>query len=138
VKSAFPVIGAGGFIVYLTMSLLVGEWFPFTRLPMYSDLQGYVESQILVCRLDGEDVPCESLGHVAGISPGELEPLKERHFSMGYRLQEFRAQVERQGPPPRGEFLPLEVGFQLIEMTSEGPTNGAFVPAQTGRAWRTP
>jgi hypothetical protein len=30
------------------------------------------------------------------------------------------------------------VGFQLIEMTSEGPTNGAFVPAQTGRAWRTP
>ncbi len=135
---AFPRIAAAGFVAYLLVSLLVGEWFPFTQLPMYSELSGYRTSQVLVCRLAGEEIPCDGLQHVEGVSPRAIQPLKGRRFSMGYRIQELRAQLERQGDAPPGEGSAFEVGFRPVDMGPDGPEMGDFVAVQSGRAWRMP
>ncbi len=132
------VIAFGGFLAYLALSLLVGEWYPFTRLPMYSELTGYSSSQVLLCRMDGEEVACGSLHHVEGISVDRIRPLQGRPFSMGYRVQEIRSQMDRQGPRPEGDGSLFEVGFRPVEMGEAGPILGPFMAVEQGRAWRRP
>jgi len=136
ISAPFPKVALIAFGTYIVLTLLIGEFYPFSAQGMYSQLQDYDEGSVLTFMADGEVVRLEDYGRFTGFEPGDVKPLEGVPFSMGFALREFQTWVERnRGDLNNPGSVVFEIGFRRVTIGDEGPEMGPFIPVVKGNAW---
>lgn len=123
-------------LLYVAVSLVVGDRFPFSRYSMYAKLRGREEGAVLVIRADGVELPFYELARWHGVDPAALDPAGVP-CSLQWVAYEARRWVE-QHTVASAEGLPLEVevGWRILRVDPQGRLLERFEPRGRGRGAR--
>jgi len=126
------LVALAAMLVYMAISLLVGDRFPFSKYSMYADLRTRDEGAVLYVRWGERFVDPDQLEAVHGLDVAALDP-KQRPCSqqwLVYEAQRWLADHTLASAPDDGE--PVEVGFRLLRIEPDGSLHERLEPVTRG------
>ncbi len=121
-------------LVYVVVSLLVGDRFPFSRYIMYAALKDRDEGAVLYLRVGDRFLEPQDLRSVFGLDVDALDP-KRVPCSQQWIVYEVQRLLRARAAdrPPEGS-LPLEVGYRMLRVDKSGQVHEKLRPITRGSA----
>lgn len=119
-------------LLYMAISLRVGDRFPFSKYSMYADLRTRDEGAVLYVRLGERFVDPDQLEAVHGLDVEALDP-KKRPCSqqwLVYEAQRWLRDHTVASVPDGGELV--EVGWRLLRIEPDGSLSERLEPMTRG------
>lgn len=119
-------------VVYIVVSLLVGDRFPFSRYCMYADLGTRTEGAVLYLKAAGRFVAPDELGAVHGLDVEALDP-RSRPCSQQWLV--YEAQRWLRDHSVEGELeggVDVEAGYRMLSVDSDGLVEERLEPVTRG------
>ncbi len=113
-------IALAAMAVYIVISLLVGDRFPFSRYSMYANLTQREQGAVFFVRAGDRFVAADELDAVWGIDVPALDP-KLVPCSQQWLVYEAQRWLEShlvEAPPE--DSLPLEIGYRMLKVEPDG------------------
>ena len=102
-------------MVYVTLSLRVGDVFPFSKYSMYARLRERVEGAVLFVTYDGVEVAPTALTDFVGLEPAKISAAGFP-CSQEWVVHETRRWVEDHLGATGPDHRRVELGFRIIRM----------------------
>jgi hypothetical protein len=125
------VVGLIAALVYIAISLVVGDRFPFSRYAMYADLTSRREGAVLYIRADDRFVAPDDLDAVHGIDVAALNP-RGVPCSQEWLVHEAQRWLSThlvESAPERG--VPVEIGWRMLRV-EDGTVHERLDPVTRG------
>ena len=126
-------------LLYILISLAIGDWFPFSRYSMYASIGRRDHGAAPYFKANGEFVRIDHYGDFSGL---DLEAMYPRGIpcSLEWQVHEARRWIQRH-PAPAGQaegeaVVPVEFGFRLIWVDEQGRLTMTLRPTMQGHARR--
>ncbi len=131
----FEYWAAATCFLYVVISLVVGDRFPFSRYSMYASTAGRSHGAVLYCKADGEFVDVHRLDGFAGIDPAAIYP-EGLACSLEWKVHEARRFIEQHQAAPGAEpgAVRVELGYRLLQVDERGVLTQRFRPVAHGTA----
>jgi hypothetical protein len=128
-----------GFMAFAAGSLLFGEAYPFSRVPMYAPIAA--NSSVAVPRFmaNGREASPHQFERFSGIEPQKLAP-EHAPITRSYLLDEARAWIAGH-PLPNGAApgpVHVEMALDVVERQPDGAYRRREIITEQGRAWPRP
>jgi hypothetical protein len=125
------VVGLVAALVYMAISLAVGDRFPFSRYAMYADLTTRREGAVLYIRANDRFVVPDDLDVVHGIDVPALNP-RRVPCSQEWLVYEAQRWLEthlvEEAPDPG---VPVEIGWRMLRV-EDGVVHERLEPVTRG------
>ncbi len=126
----FPALAA--FFCYGVIGWFTKNLYPFSAYSMYASVARMRRSHVPCFRVDGERARLSDWVDFAGFDPDQLLPPRTECTLMWQIHEASRWMREHPGD---GD-VPVEWGFERVEVHDDGRVTTSFVPVQAGRARR--
>lgn len=121
------------FAIYFFGSLLIGEFFPFSRFSMYANISPHAQGAIPVFLANGVAAEARDFKAFYGLEPIKFRAPQGVACSLGYLVDERAAWVA-QHPASTAGPVQISVGFDQISLV-EGEIKHDLLITTTGSAW---
>lgn len=121
------------FVMYFFGSLLVGEFFPFSRFSMYANISPQAQGAIPVFLANGVAAEARDFKAFYDLEPIKFYAPQGVACSLGYLVEERSAWVA-QHPATAAGPIQISVGFDQISLV-EGEIKHDLLITTTGSAW---
>jgi hypothetical protein len=127
-------------LVYIGVSLLIGDWFPFSRYSMYASIGRRDHGATPYFKAAGEFVRIDLYGEFLGLELSGMYP-QGTPCSLEWQVHEARRWIKQHpapdGPLPSPEArVPVEFGFRLLWVDDAGHLTEKLRPTLQGTARR--
>ncbi len=124
-------------LVYIVVSLAIGDWFPFSRYSMYASIGARDHGAAPYCKANGEFTTVDRLEHFGGFDVAHIYP-QGIPCSLEWQVHEARRWIEAHMAPPDGGpgDVAMEFGFRLIWVDDKGHITEKLRPTLNGTARR--
>lgn len=120
-------------IVYVSISLLVGDFYPFSRYSMYARLTTRKEGAVLYVRAGDAFVSPDDLDAVAGLDVDKIDPQKHGFpTSQEWVTHEAMRWLRARATARIDDGVPVEVGYRMLRVDETGQLHERLQPVTKG------
>jgi len=123
-------------LVYMVISLIIGDIFPFSKHSMYASTAMRDKGAVPLMLADNQPAEVDDYVRFTGIDPDRLYPPR-LPCSLEWQIHEagrwFRGNQAEEGSPPGP--VKISWGFVILRVQPDGSIQETWRPVQEGTAW---
>ncbi|MFZ5482336.1 MAG: hypothetical protein ACOZNI_36580 [Myxococcota bacterium] len=127
-------VAAVACVVYVAISLVVGDRFPFSRYSMYASLTTRDEGAVLYVRSGDRFLAPDDLDAVFGLDVPALDPARVPCSQQWAVYEAQRWLASRAAPAPPEGAVPIELGWRMLRVDDAGGLVERLAPVTAGVA----
>ena len=119
-------------ILYIVISLLVGDRFPFSRYSMYATLTRRQEGAVLYLKMGERFIAADELVEIHGLDVPALDPKRvpcSQQWAV-YEAQRWLSAHSVKTAPKDG--APVEAGYRMLRVEADGSISMRLIPLTSG------